>query len=1452
MPTDSGNINNSGKTITDLPVEILCAMLDTLVPQEIIAFCRNNQALHTYLKKYQPFWKKQLARHFPHQSEILQATEEFQNDQGNVFNVDYTIDYYKAFCKATYPRPQTWQSDDVKKFHTLLLAGNSEEIKKATLGDYSVNELNLEVFVVHIDSLTIEQINALPQSSRDILFELLIEKAEQSQNFFFRFFSSSNKDNQLPQHISDKTLMLLAKQCIVFNQLMTLQKSWKDEYNQTVQAQELLLLAIRYNRTKIVDFFLEKNVPITINTFFAASSSEINIQIFEKLLAEEPFLNINARQFHHGYTLLHAACQNGHLALVQLLLSRPGIDIAVTRARTATTKAHSVNVSVLEDACINGHVSVVQELLKHTAIDKQITHELLVNLYKDTTLDVAIRHKIIKSLFSKAIEPRLPVVSQLLASALQYGDELTVSIVLGKLTADTAKVLINNQIIFSIRQIEKTGTLLHQAIHMHHKQTVKRLLELNAKLDQTPLTPLVLALTMTPTLDYSTSQEIILLLIDHIKTLTTEQRDKVFRGSIQDDVPPLGIAINKRNWRIVNALLHAGINPNQAIRTASVPISIGISASAGATIVVDSRRSTDTDIDVTTPLALAIDAAQQDIVDLLLEKGAAINPNVHFTPLMAACTKKDLATAKKLIEKGAKLDVWLPSCGTLLHLAIANFDNTNEGAQALVTLLLESNFPKALIDKPNTNLKTALELAIANDDTEIVTLLLNAGADINRQLKNNSFTPPLYGYTPLHYAIKRQNKRMVTLLLQQGALTTPVYDFQHTTLQAALDTENITIITQVLNAKDLAINQINSYENTALNYFINPHASNRSAHNYRNKTNQEDILTLLLNIPNIDVNLANHGGCTPLWNAIHYRNLIFVEKLLEKGANANGTLPDGEPLLHYAITREKSGLSKLLLTYGVNTNTLYNDPEHGNTALQWAVAVGNEEAITLLLEKGAQIDPPTILHRLAKAGTMGRVSTQIVETLLKHGAKANDENPEKQTALDIVINMSSSGNPDRYSAEIAASLLNHGADPTRPVVGGSSVFTSAIYLTVSKNLIELTRVLLTDPRVQKTVKDFNPTQGGTNTLHLAAYQGHRDIFMALLPYADITVLTAEAQYLFLRNPFTKNENEMYIKMQQASLLHLAAHSGNCALVTDVLHESQRQNFPCINLADGNGLTPLYYAVIGLLSITKTTDPKPHLDTIQFLLENGAEPEFKDKSKRYPLPRTMLKKLTNEALRKSALATFDTAVKTYQQKPKTQIIEKIPSAIPVPSAPVRNTELAKLNVDDEIAKETLTQTIEKIPPTIPVPSAPVHNTELATLNVDNEIAKETLEYYWDTIVAFGQLKGEEALTFRLGGEKVELTCEDKKLSLKLPKHTVEILEEIIIARNSSDKNAYKDALINVNKIFARAEKIPKGTSPRFFFNRRDTRIAEFYRVGLEETRKIIDRFSRVESPVAVLK
>ena len=167
-----------------------------------------------------------------------------------------------------------------------------------------------------------------------------------------------------------------------------------------------------------------------------------------------------------------------------------------------------------------------------------------------------------------------------------------------------------------------------------------------------------------------------------------------------------------------------------------------------------------------TPLMVAIIQADEEMVEILVDAGAAINikspVNILSAPLVDAASNPDpfkhdnnLAIIKYLLSNKGDVDMQAQNGRTAL-IAAAQQSNISQGYERAALLIKKG----AKLDLVNNKGETALMLAAGADNEKLVELLLDKGADA---LKKNGA-----GETVMNYANRAPNKESATLLKSKG------------------------------------------------------------------------------------------------------------------------------------------------------------------------------------------------------------------------------------------------------------------------------------------------------------------------------------------------------------------------------------------------------------------------------------------------------------------------------------------------------------------------------------------------------------------------------------------------------------------------------------------------------------------------------------------------------------
>ncbi len=188
----------------------------------------------------------------------------------------------------------------------------------------------------------------------------------------------------------------------------------------------------------------------------------------------------------------------------------------------------------------------------------------------------------------------------------------------------------------------------------------------------------------------------------------------------------------------------------------------------------------------------------------------------------------------------------------------------------------------------------------------------------------------------------------------------------------------------------------------------------------------------------------------PLHAEVRNGNLEQVEQLIEQGADVNARTEEGETPLHAAlmelpraifsarqveaIRRATPEIITALLQAGARIEAR---DVRGLTPLQYAVSVGNVDAVRVLVENGANVntrDPGLQATPLMRAAN--RAPREILELLLAAGADVRARNRLGSTALHRAA-----GRLNEQAVEI---LLDNGADVNAQDDWGSSPLRTAL------------------------------------------------------------------------------------------------------------------------------------------------------------------------------------------------------------------------------------------------------------------------------------------------------------------------------------------------------------------------------------------------------------------------
>ncbi|KAM6262467.1 CARD- and ANK-domain containing inflammasome adapter protein-like [Porphyrio hochstetteri] len=404
-------------------------------------------------------------------------------------------------------------------------------------------------------------------------------------------------------------------------------------------------------------------------------------------------------------TLLHVAATNGHLNIMEYLISKGAkTDAKDKEGRTP-----------LHRAAEKGHGEAVKVLLRHGAYLYSLDKEGKTPLH----LAAQSNHShILKMLLKEEARSYRNQHNFLHMAALRDDSSLAKKLLQAGASTDG--------------EDERGQTALSYAVSQGAENTAKVLLEAGVSVDSN----LVLRAFN------SNHPSIFKILLEYSKDLSSHiMESALFR------------AVQKNLHSIVAALIDRGTDINAYNEMQYTPLLLACEGgkAESAEVLIEKGANFRTKTPASdSALHLAVQAGAASTANLLLRKGLEINlmNQANETPLHVAALHNKEALVGLLINAGAKINAVTKEFATPLHIA-SQRGNTNVAQQ-----LLHHNADVNAKDKDS---KSPLHFAAERGDKTLVEMLLNANADPNAQDKQKK--------TPLHAAAARGHLSIVKALL---------------------------------------------------------------------------------------------------------------------------------------------------------------------------------------------------------------------------------------------------------------------------------------------------------------------------------------------------------------------------------------------------------------------------------------------------------------------------------------------------------------------------------------------------------------------------------------------------------------------------------------------------------------------------------------------------------------
>lgn len=301
--------------------------------------------------------------------------------------------------------------------------------------------------------------------------------------------------------------------------------------------------------------------------------------------------------------------------------------------------------------------------------------------------------------------------------------------------------------------------------------------------------------------------------------------------------------------------------------------------------------------------------------------------------------------------------------------------------RALIDIDVDVNFHNAKAQSP-------LMLAARNGDHDVVDLLLEAKAAVNRADAS--------GYTPLMFAVTfQENPTTVARLVQAKASLNSTNNKGSSPLIIAATNGQVDSTRVLINAQaDVLI--VNNNDDDALLAIAD------------NLAIPEEIklqIIQLLVVAKSDIDRHAEEGETALRSLIYQRNKSIAIFLINAKANISARECDsGETALMTAIARHSAedslmSIAQLLLSRKASVNP--QNMDQCDNPLTIAAGYGNKPMVVKLLELKAEVEHQGLDNRTPlMTATIGG-DTEIMEILLHAKANIDAKNEYKDTALSI-------------------------------------------------------------------------------------------------------------------------------------------------------------------------------------------------------------------------------------------------------------------------------------------------------------------------------------------------------------------------------------------------------------------------------------------------------------------
>lgn len=208
-----------------------------------------------------------------------------------------------------------------------------------------------------------------------------------------------------------------------------------------------------------------------------------------------------------------------------------------------------------------------------------------------------------------------------------------------------------------------------------------------------------------------------------------------------------------------------------------------------------------------------------------------------------------------------------------------------------------------------------------------------------------------------------------------------------------------------------------------------------------------EVLSRLLQNPDVEVDARDSRGYTPLMFAVDQSHEPFVRLLLQKGADPDARTPNLTSPILIAVHHGSYSISEALLQGGASLDVAGED---GLSPLMMAVRSDNLDLVVFLVKSGATVEFSTPQHGTAK----NLARSAVVEQFLVDSAfYQNHHDEKKKLAYNRIVSNTRSGSHAQLFTHMAPALRGSGNAPSS---SSSSFFEEPPTLNVAPGLMRET------------------------------------------------------------------------------------------------------------------------------------------------------------------------------------------------------------------------------------------------------------------------------------------------------------------------------------------------------------------------------------------------------------